>query len=169
MDIFEFIGEHFPFLATVCLILSFVFQVSKIPINPWGWLLNAISEAITRPIAERLEKREEEHAKQYAEITNCLNKLDERIDGLEGKLKENETKEDDRYIKSLRRQIIDFADSIRNGKEHSREQYEEVIRMNEEYHETLRQCHMTNGYIDEEVRFIKTSFQKFNEHQIKEE
>jgi len=165
MDIFEFIGSHFPMLATVCLILSFIFQVSRIPINPWGWLLDHISEAITRPLDEKLEKREEERMKQYKEISDCLKALNERMDCLDKKLIDTEIKEDDRYIKTLRRQIIDFADSIRNGKTHSREQYEEVLRMNEEYHDTLKKCNMTNGYIDEEVRFIKSSFQKFNKEQ----
>lgn len=166
MDIFEWIGNNFPLTATVCLILSFVFQVSKIPINPWGWLLNAISEAITRPIDAKLAKHAQENLKRYDEIAIGIKEVNDRINALEAKLRDTEIKEDDRYIKSLRRQVIDFADSIRNCKEHSREQYEEVFRIIKEYHDTLEECHMTNGYIDEEDEFIRLSFQKFNKGQI---
>ncbi len=153
MDILDLVGKDTPWLAVICLLISFIFEFSKIPVNPWGWLFHCISKKITAPIDEKLSVMEKDTIEQYKKINDCLMALSE-------KLENNANKEDDRYAKSLRRQIIDFGGSIRNGKDNSREAYEEVMRMYSEYHEILRQTGGTNGYIDTEYQLITESFKE---------
>ena len=59
MDLFDFIAHNFPWLAGICLLLSVIFQVTKIPINPWGWLIKKISIAITSEVRLQLEEVKE--------------------------------------------------------------------------------------------------------------
>ena len=153
MDILDWVGKNISWLSIVCLILSFVFEVTKIPINPWQWLFKNISNIITQPLNEKLIQIEEDRKLQYEEISSVLAALKERMDM-------NEYKADERYIKELRMKIIDFAGSIRNGKINSREAYEEIMRIYEDYHETLSIMHESNGYIDSEYELIKESFKE---------
>lgn len=153
MDILEWIGDNVPFCATVCLILSFVFEFTKIPVNPWQWLFRGISRALTSSVNDKLIEIEEERKQQYQEISENLITLSSRID-------ENERKSDERYVKDLRMKIIDFAGSIRNGKNNSREAFEEIMRIYDDYHDILRDLGETNGYIDTEYELIIETFKE---------
>ena len=157
MDLFSWISSNIPSLSVVVLLLSVVFQVSKIPINPWGWLFHGVSGLITRDLNEKLAQIEKDRIEQYKEITKSLEALNRRLEL-------TEHKEDERYVKGLRMKIIDFAGSIRNGKINSREAFEEIMRVYEEYHEILAQLNETNGYIDTEYELIKEAFKEYSKN-----
>lgn len=153
MDILDWIGGNVPFLATACFILSFIFEFTKIPINPWQWLFRGVSKALTSSLNERLVEIEEERKQQYQEISDGLIALKNRIN-------ENERKSDERYVRDLRMKIIDFAGSIRNGKVNSREAFEEIMRVYDTYHAILSELEESNGYIDAEYELIIDAFKE---------
>lgn len=153
MDILDWIGGNVPFLATACFILSFIFEFTKIPINPWQWLFRGVSKALTSSLNDRLIEIEEERKQQYQEISDGLIALKNRIN-------ENERKSDERYVRDLRMKIIDFAGSIRNGKVNSREAFEEIMRVYDTYHAILSELEESNGYIDAEYELIIDAFKE---------
>lgn len=159
MDILDWIGENVPFLATACFILSFIFEFTKIPINPWKWLFSGISKALTSSINDKLIEIELDRKQQYQKINDGLIALQNRIN-------ENERKSDERYVRDLRMKIIDFAGSVRNGKINSREAFEEIMRVYDDYHSILSELGESNGYIDAEYELIIEAFKenskKFN-------
>lgn len=151
MDILELIGKYIPWVATVGIVIGCFVQVSKIEINPWRWLSHGISDFITKDLNEKLERNERERIAQDKAIMEAIEALHKRMD-------ENQHKEDKRYVKQLRMQIIDFAGSIRNGKINSREAFEEIMRTYSDYHEILEELGESNGYIDTEYELIKEAF-----------
>lgn len=156
MDLFQFIATYFPWLASVALILSVVFQVSKIPINPWGWLLKTISSAITKEVNAQLKQIEKEKEQNNKEVLDSLTKIREDIAEIYKTL-------DLDKIDNIRGEILNFADSIYNGENHSREQYHRIIEKNGTYHELLEKHGMTNGVLDLAMQTILNSYQEHEE------
>ena len=135
MDLFQLIATYFLWLASVALILSVVFQVSKIPINPWGWLLRKISSAITKEVNAQLKQIEEEKERDNKEVLDSLTKIREDIAEIYNTL-------DLDKIDNIRGEILNFADSIYNGEKHSREQYHRIIEKNGTYRITDKKQHV---------------------------
>lgn len=156
MDLFQLIATYFPWLASVALILSVVFQVSKIPINPWGWLLRKISSAITKEVNEQLKQIEKEKEQDNKEVLDSLTKIREDIAEIYKTLDLNK-------IDNIRGEILNFADSIYNGENHSREQYHRIIEKNGTYHELLEKYKLTNGVLDLAMQTILNSYQEHEE------
>lgn len=157
LDLFQLIATYFPWLASVALILSVVFQVSKIPINPWGWLLRTISSAITKEVNAQLKQIEEEKERNNKEVLDSLTKIREDIAEIYKTL-------DLDKIDNIRGEILNFADSIYNGENHSREQYHRIIEKNGTYHELLEKRNLTNGVLDLAMQTILNSYQEHEEN-----
>ena len=157
MDLFQLIATYFPWLASVALILSVVFQVSKIPINPWGWLLRTISSAITKEVNAQLKQIEAEKERDNKEVLDSLTKIREDIAEIYKTLDLNK-------IDNIRGEILNFADSIYNGENHSREQYHRIIEKNGTYHELLEKYKLTNGVLDLAMQTILNSYQEHEEN-----
>lgn len=157
MDLFQFIATYFPWLASVALILSVVFQVSKIPINPWGWLLRKISSAITKEVNAQLKQIEKEKEQDNKEVLDSLTKIREDIAEIYKTL-------DLDKIDNIRGEILNFADSIYNGENHSREQYHRIIEKNGTYHELLEKRNLNNGVLDLAMQTILNSYHEHEEN-----
>ena len=157
LDLFQLIATYFPWLSSVDLILSVVFQVSKIPINPWGWLLRTISSAITKEVNAQLKQIEEEKERNNKEVLDSLTKIREDIAEIYKTL-------DLDKIDNIRGEILNFADSIYNGENHSREQYHRIIEKNGTYHELLEKRNLTNGVLDLAMQTILNSYQEHEEN-----
>lgn len=157
MDLFQLIATYFPWLASVALILSVVFQVSKIPINPWGWLLRKISSAITKEVNAQLKQIEKEKEQDNKEVLDSLTKIRENIAEIYKTL-------DLDKIDNIRGEILNFADSIYNGENHSREQYHRIIEKNGTYHELLEKRNLNNGVLDLAMQTILNSYHEHEEN-----
>ena len=157
MDLFQLIATYFPWLASVALILSVVFQVSKIPINPWGWLLRTISSAITKEVNAQLKQIEAEKERDNKEVLDSLTKIREDIAEIYKTL-------DLDKIDNIRGEILNFADSIYNGENHSREQYHRIIEKNGTYHELLEKRNLNNGVLDLAMQTILNSYHEHEEN-----
>lgn len=156
MDLFQYIATYFPWLAGITLALSVVFQVSKIPINPWGWLIKTISGAITKQVTAQLDEIERQKEKDNKDVLDALTKIREDIAEIYKTLDMNQ-------IDSIRSEILNFADSIHNGMSHSREQYHRIIERNGKYHELIEKYDITNGVLDLAMQTILNSYQEHEE------
>ena len=67
-------------------------------------------------------------------------------------------------IDNIRGEILNFADSIYNGENHSREQYHRIIEKNGTYHELLEKRNLTNGVLDLAMQTILNSYQEHEEN-----
>ena len=156
LDLFDFIANHIPALAGIALALSVVFQVTKIPINPWGWLLDKVSDAITKQVRLQLDEIEKDKDKSHKEILNALSDIRSDIAEIYKIL-------DDDKIENIRGEILNFADSIHAGDNHSREQYHRIIERNNEYHQLIEKYKVTNGVLDLAMQAILNSYQEHEE------
>lgn len=87
-------------------------------------------------------------------VTGILNKLlNSKLDPIVNKIDNNEK---DR----LRYEILTFANSLRNGNKHTGQEFEIIFYFYDKYEEIINQLKLKNGYLEEEMKFIKKSYEK---------
>lgn len=67
---------------------------------------------------------------------------------------------DDNEIDRIRWEILDFANSCRQGKKHTLDEFVHIIELNEKYHNILARRKLTNGRIDLEYNYIVSIYEE---------
>ena len=75
------------------------------------------------------------------------------IDDLRKEVKDNEK---DR----IRWEILDFANSGRNGRRHSRDEFKHIIELDTKYRKLLSETNDSNGVFDIEIEYIKELYRE---------
>lgn len=87
-------------------------------------------------------------------ITAILNKLlNKNLNPLMSKIDNNEK---DR----LRFEILSFANSLRNGNKHTRQEFETIFFFYDKYETIINELKQKNGYLEEEMEFIKECYER---------
>ena len=140
----ESLGSSFIFYAAI---LCTIIQVAPIKINPWDFLLGWIGERFNSGINKR------------------INEVNERVNNLEETIDKHIEKCDIDDWKKKRNYIIKFVNEGVNGARHTKESFENVITLCDEYEEYVKQNpNVHNGVINDSIYAIRT---KYQEHLIK--
>jgi len=126
-QVVEWIGKN---LWTIIIVVSIFIQITPIKINPWSALFKWIGKAITG---------------------NACSKIDSLIEKIEKIEKDVKTNEKDR----IRWEILDFANSCRNDRKHTRDEFQHIVALNDKYKRLLSETHDTNGVFEVEYNYIQ--------------
>lgn len=126
-QVVEWIGKN---LWTIIIIVSIFIQITPIKVNPWSALFKWIGKTITG---------------------NACSKIDGLIDKVEKIEKDVKTNEKDR----IRWEILDFANSCRNDRKHTRDEFQHIVALNDKYKRLLRETGDTNGVFEVEYNYIQ--------------
>lgn len=84
----------------------------------------------------------------------AMNKnLNEKVDKLSEQMTEHE-------IDQLRWNILDFANGCRQGKRHTKEEFDHVIACHSDYEEILRKNKLENGQVKMDYKYIEEIYYK---------
>lgn len=126
-QVVEWIGKN---LWTIVIIVSIFIQITPIKVNPWSALFKWIGKTITG---------------------NACSKIDGLIDKVEKIEKDVKTNEKDR----IRWEILDFANSCRNNRKHTRDEFQHIVALNDKYKRLLHETNDTNGVFEVEYNYIQ--------------
>ena len=126
MEILQWIWNH---LLTITLGGTTILQILPIKVNPWSTLFKWIGGIITKDLDMKISN-----------ITRKVNKLE--LDMM--------TNEKDR----IRYEILDFANSCRNGRKHTKDEFEHIIELNTKYEQLLQATNDENGVFELEYQYI---------------
>lgn len=126
-QVVEWIGKN---LWTIIIVVSIFIQITPIKINPWSALFKWIGKTITG---------------------NACSKIDGLIDKIEKIEKDVKTNEKDR----IRWEILDFANSCRNNRKHTRDEFQHIVALNDKYKRLLQETNDTNGVFEVEYNYIQ--------------
>jgi len=126
----------------IFVIIASLLQISKININPWDKILGWLGERINTKVNERLND-------MVAKVTAITVKLDEHI-------AESEFKE----IQDTRRDILDFANACMNGRKHTKEQFDFVIKECDDYERYIERNDIRNGVVSSAIKEIRRLYEK---------
>ena len=89
-------------------------------------------------------------------LGRLLNKeLYDKIDDMQGELKEMQKDQADEKAKALRRSILGFATECRMGAKHDEEQFAQVYSDISDYEKVVKENDIPNELINANVRYIK--------------
>lgn len=111
-------------------ILASLVQVSKININPWDWFFGIIGKKMNKEVLD--------------EVAAVRKDLDNHI-------RADETEK----LENKRRDILDFANACMNGRKHTQEQFNFVIKKCDEYEKYIETNHIKNGEISSAIEEIR--------------
>ena len=129
-QVVEWIGKN---LWSIVIIISIFIQITPIKINPWSALFKWIGKIITG---------------------NACSKIDGLIDKVDKIEKDVKTNEKDR----IRWEILDFANSCRNNRKHTRDEFQHIVALNDKYKRLLSETNDSNGVFEVEYNYIQDMY-----------
>ena len=137
--IYDAISAHLPLIVTILALFGIAIDLTPwIKVNPIKSLFRWIGKQINYEIKEQ--------------INSLQSEIDEvRKDG------------DEREVRRLRAGILDFANGCRNGKKHTKDQFENVFRDYEDYISITEKRDIKNGFLEDEFDYIRQIFHECQE------
>lgn len=129
-QVWDWISTNYATIGWIIAILSVFIQIAPIKLNPWSRIFKWISKVLTGDACKKIDG------------------VIEKIDTIEKNVTENEK---DR----IRWEILDFANSCRNGRKHTRDEFQHIITLNTKYRRLLAQTNDANGVFEVEMEYIK--------------
>lgn len=130
-------------------ILGIFIEVVPVKINPVSTLLKFIGSNINAELKAEISdvKAEISAVKTEVETTKgTVQKVDDKVDNNE--------------IDRIRWEILDFSNSCRSGKRHTKEEFDHVINLNQKYHRILDERKKENGQVDLAFEYIRKIYCK---------
>ena len=123
-------------------LLGIFIEVAPVKINPVSTLLKFIGSNINADL-----KTEISAVKMEIETTK------ENVQKINNKVDNNE-------IDRIRWEILEFSNSCRSGKRHTKEEFDHVINLNRKYHRILDEREEENGQVDLAFEYIRKIYCK---------
>lgn len=149
----DWIVKH---IIQIAFILSFIIQITPIKINPWTKIFKWIGKLIT-----------EDSDKNIKALIGKTEKLESSIESVKQDLKSETTSIKDRINENekdrIRWEILDFANSCRHGRKHTKDEFQHIITLNDKYDVLLEKTNDKNGVFEVEYKYILHIYNKLLE------
>lgn len=129
----EFSQESIGAVILTIIASSIVIEITPIKINPISWVLSWVGDRIN-------------------------DKLNKKIDAIDKKLDNHIQIYTGRWVQELRGEILIFANECTRGINHSREQFEFVLKECDLYEEHITSTHQSNGVMVEAMSLIRRQY-----------
>ena len=130
------IGEITSWATLVILGFGLFFEISPIKFNPVSMFLGWIGKRLNKSVEEK------------------VNRLEEKVDDLERKTDDNE-------VYRLRYEVLDFANSCRDGRQHAKEEFDHIFDASDRYEKIIENRDFVNGQIEQAHVFISRLYQNY--------
>ena len=138
-------------LIIFLVLLSSVFKITKRPIDPLGWLLTKIGNALTKNLSNEFNTK----------ITNLQTDFDnyklesERSCALiQKRIDEMEESNDMQTVRLIKTHVLNFANSCLNKQRHTKQDFDNIIHENEEYERLVAKYNLRNDVYTEDFGYI---------------
>lgn len=122
----------------VLFILSLIVEfIPKIKFYPWSAIFEWIGSKINKSLSQKLKE------------------IDGKVDTLQKDLDKHVAESAEKELKDTRKDILDFCNSCMNGRRHTKEQFEFIIRQCDVYEAYIKNNNIKNGYVDAAIKEIK--------------
>ena len=157
-DFLNYIGwKASTFWGVLIFLMSIGIEIiPKIKWNPWSTLFKWIGSRFNKQIDTKLET-----------VRGEIKALDEKVENLQlevskvqGDLKDHIKESEIKSLQDTRRDILDFANACMNGRKHTKEQFEFVIKQCDEYEAYIQKTDTKNGVIETAIKEIRRLYEK---------
>ena len=178
-------------------IISGLFKIVKIEINPIGWLVGCIGKALTKDVRNDISALKESTDQKFKDIRedriikiaelkgdyeqqikDLRDDLDEfervakeklavareesamNCNSVTSRLDEMQKSNDMQTVRQIKGHVLDFANSCLNGGKHTKQDFENIIKENEEYEELVKKYGLRNDVYTEDFKYIMDIYHK---------
>lgn len=139
LEILDWCINHWVFCAFV---LGMVFEIPHWKLKPFSAFFHWIGRAITKDVTADL-----------ADLKQKVMEQGQKIDEQTKRIDENE-------MDRIRCEVLDFANSCRNDRKHTKSEFEHIMAINGKYEEMLKTRHLTNGVYSADYAYIYDLYQE---------
>lgn len=134
--------------------------VPKIKWNPWSSLIKWIGSKFNDKIDKKMDT-----------VRGEIKELDKKIDAVQTQLSEHIAESEIKSLEDTRRDILEFANACMNGRKHTKEQFDFMIKKCDTYELYIKNNEIKNGVIEAAIKEIRRLYDKcIQEHSfLKEE
>ena len=126
-------------------------EVVPIKINPWRSLLKWMGDAVNA-----------EDRKNIKEIKNELTQINKTVEGLKIEREQDRIEHEQDKAKEKRWHILDFVNSCRHGRTHTREEWNHTLSELAEYEQFTADKKIPNGVIEEGAKYLRELYHENN-------
>ncbi len=124
-------------------------------------IIGLIVMVIWKPvIKKRLDLRKEATCKKEKEDSEFRSSMLSFVSSTASKMQQIEDSIDANEKDRIRYEVLDFANSCRNKRRHTKDEFEHIIVLNEKYHRLLRKTNDENGVFNAEYNYVYELYQK---------
>ena len=150
-DFLNYIGlKATTFWGLLIFLMSIGIEViPKFKWNPWSTLIKWIGTRFNDKIDKKVDKVREE-----------IKDLDEKIDKVQSQLSNHITESELKTLEDTRRDILEFANACMNGRKHTKEQFDFMIKKCDTYESYIKNNKIKNGVIEAAIKEIRRLYDK---------
>ena len=142
--VFDWITSHWAFCA---FIIGMIFEVPKWRFRPFTALFKWIGKRINNPVMEEIGRVD-------TKVDDLKVEMKTEIDSLKADMKEMRRVHDADEMDSVRSTVLDFANSCRHGRSHTKEEFDHIKALNDKYESLLKKYDIKNGVYESDYDFI---------------
>ena len=166
----QWLSQNVPLsVAIVILIFSIFFKIPKKEVNILGWFIGWIGKAFTRVLRNDIQDMKADSNRQISELRSDLDAFEERTNTaianiqtgtdmncnmLKCRLDQMEKSNDMQTVRQIKAHVLDFANSCLNKRRHTKQDFENIIKENEEYEALVEKYNLKNDVYTEDYKYI---------------
>lgn len=161
-DFLNYIGwKATTFWGVLIFLMSIGIEIiPKIKWSPWSAIIRWIGSRFNDKIDKKMDT-----------VHGEIKALDKKIDYVQTQLSEHITESEKKSLEDTRRDILEFANACMNGRKHTKEQFDFMIKKCDSYELYIKKNEIKNGVIEAAIKEIRRLYEKcIQEHSfLKEE
>lgn len=144
-------------------VLSGLFKIVKVEVNPIGWILDKIGNAINRGVNTQIDSLKKDlddfEKKTNESIDELKTGTSQNCAELQKRLSEMEKSNDFQSARQIKAHVLEFANSCMTGQKHTLEDFTNLFEENEEYEKLVAKYELKNDVYTEDMKYIKKVYQ----------
>ena len=156
--------------------ISALFKITKIEVNPIGWILGVIGKSLNKDTNKKIEETnkkidelKKDSDKQIEDLRTDLDDFEkstnetmsgiQKVSSANCKVVKREVEaikksNDMQTIRQIRAHVLDFANSCMNHRPHTKQDFENIIDENTLYESLVKKYRIKNKVYDEDYKFV---------------
>ena len=122
------------------------FEITPVKLHPVTTLLSWIGRRLTGELQKDVEKLRKETEDSYKQLEARLDQTDRSID--------------EQRMASIKAVVLDFANSCRNGRKHTKEEFTYILKENDTYEALIEKYSLKNNVYYEDFKYIERIYQE---------
>lgn len=166
----QWLSQNVPLaVILVLLVLSIFFKIPKKEVNILGWFVGWVGKAFTKSLRDDIHTMKADSNQQISDLRTDLDDFERTTNEsiaalqtgtnnnctmLKDRLDAMEKSNDMQTVRQIKAHVLDFANSCLNHRKHTKKDFDNIIKENEDYEELCKKHNLKNDVYTEDFAYI---------------